>query len=364
MRPLRLLTVAVSVFLVVTVGWVVVKKHVQSGKNGCAATVTEVRGIVGSEKEAFLRDPRVTRIFACAGLRLLIDPRGSREMVNALADGVHRYDFAFPSSTPTAEKIMQLLKVNESFRPFSSVMGVATFAKTVAVLRANGIVRTVGGHDVVLVKQLIDKDRAGTRWKDLKGNADSPNGNVVLMRTTDPRDSNSAIMFVSILSAVLNGDKPVAGTDTLPKIMPDLCRLMSDQGQKPDTSEVLFDEYLADGPSRTPMALVYESQFLDKASPQRVPADGEHVMLFPSPTVYAWHTLVPLTEAGSTVGRMLVDDADLKNLAAEYGFRPEGRTLTDRPNPPVVVEPPDYGVLETMLDQLGSFNQKTGTCAK
>jgi hypothetical protein len=365
MKPVRALIGAVSAGLLLTVGIVAVRNVMHTGQPGCADTATTaVRGIVGSEKEALLRDERVAEIFRCAGLDLRIDPSGSREMVNALKAAPDKYDFAFPASSPTARRITSLLRVNQSFRPFSTVMGVATFTETVDKLRANGVVRTVGGTDVIVVQKLIEMARKGTKWNDLAGNSDSPNGNVVLMRTTDPADSNSAIMFLSILSAVLNDDKPVAGAAALPTVMPDLCRLMAYQGGKPNTSGVLFSEYLTDGPSRSPMALIYESQFYDRASPEQVPQDGRHVMLFPSPTVYAWHTLVPLSDAGSTVGRMLRDNAELKDLAAKYGFRPEGRPLTDRPNPPVVVEPPEYSVLEAMLDQLGGFNQQTGKCEK
>ena len=343
----------ISAALLLVAGFVVVNNVFAGGDPGCEKNMIEVRGIVGSEKEAFLRDERVGEIFRCAGLDLRIDPSGSREMINSLRGGGSRYDFAFPSSTPTARTVMSLSHVTTSFRPFSSVMVVATFTDTAAVLRGNGIVKNIGGTDTIGVAALIDLARKGTRWRDLKGNTNSPNGNVVLMRTTDPADSNSAIMFLSIVSAVLNGDKPIAGADALAKVMPDLCRLISYQGQKPNTSGVLFDEYLTDGPSRTPMALIYESQFYDEASPSQVPEDGRHVLLFPNPTVYAWHTLVPITDAGGTVGRMLRDDEELKDIAVRYGFRPEGRALPDRPAPPVVVEPPEYAVLDQMLDRTG-----------
>ncbi|MEV6298990.1 hypothetical protein AB0M02_06250 [Actinoplanes sp. NPDC051861] len=360
---LRVVAVSVAVVLILAVVWQVVRGRDDGDASaGCASKVTDVRGIVGSEKEPFLRDPRVTEIFACAGLRMRVDPDGSRDMAARLDTGGAGYDFAFPSSTPTAEKIMEKLKVAESYRPFSSVMGVATFKPTVEVLRAAGVVQKVEGHDVVSISKLIELARSDTTWKKLPGNAGSANPNVVLIRTTDPADSNSAIMFVSIVSAALNDGKPVAGTGLLPRVMPDICRLMSYQGQKPDTSGVLFEEYLTGGAGRTPIALVYESQFLDRASSQRVPDDGEHVMLFPSPTVYAWHTLVPLSGSGDRVGQLLRDDGRLKDIAAEYGFRPQGRTLSDRPNPPVVVEPPDYRVLEAMLGQIGPFNQQTGAC--
>lgn len=364
MNPVRATIGAVSAGLLLTVGIVAVRNVWPTTEAECGAATSVVRGIVSSEKEPFLRDERVTEIFRCAGIDLRIDPSGSREMVKALTDDPDRYDFAFPASSPTARKITSLMKVSQSFRPFSSVMGVATFTDVAAVLRANGVVKKVGGTDVILVEELIKLARKGTRWQNLAGNEDSPNRNVVLMRTTDPADSNSAIMFLSILSAVLNGNQPVAGRAALPRVMPDLCRLMSYQGQKPNTSGVLFSEYVTDGPSRTPMALIYESQFYDRESSEQVPQDGQHVMLFPSPTVYAWHTLVPFGDPGGTVGRMLRDNAELKDIAVRYGFRPEGRTLPDRPNPPVVVEPPDYAVLEAMLDQLGDFNQQTGKCEK
>jgi hypothetical protein len=364
MNPVRATIGAVSAGLLLTVGIVAVRNLLPAGAPGCGAATSVVRGIVGSEKEAFLRDPRVTEIFRCAGLELRIDPSGSRDMVGALKSDRGRYDFAFPASAPTALKITSMLGVNQTFRPFSSVMVVATFTDIAAVLRANHVVEKVDGTEVILVDKLIDLARKEIRWRQLAGNEGSPNRNVVLMRTTDPADSNSAIMFLSILSAVLNDDRSIAGADELPRVMPDLCRLMAYQGDKPPTSGLLFSEYVTDGPSRTPMALIYESQFLDRESPEQVPQDGRHVMFFPKPTAYAWHTLVPLSEAGSTVGRMLRDNAELKDIAARYGFRPEGRTLTDRPNPPVVVEPPDYPVLEAMLGQLGGFNRQTGKCAK
>lgn len=354
---LRLLAVVVAVLLILAVVWRVTRPG-ETTAGTCSTTPAEVTGIVGSEKETFLKDPRVVGVFRCAGFTLRIDGDGSRDMVNRVASG---YDFAFPSSTPTAEKIMQTRGIAESYKPFSSVMGVATWKPTVDVLRRAGVVETVKDRDVVSIRRLVEMSGQGTTWK--KINQSSPNGNVVMLRTTDPADSNSAIMFLSIASAVLNDDRPVSGADTLPKLMPGLCRLVLDQGTKPNTSGVLFEEYLTGGAERIPMALVYESQFLDTVSAQKVPGGGDHVLLFPNPTVYAWHTLVPLTPAGSAVGKLLRDDETLKDIAAEYGFRPQGRTLADRPNPPVVVEPPDYQVLEMMLDRLAE-QRKAAQCPK
>ncbi|GIE26979.1 hypothetical protein Ait01nite_000240 [Actinoplanes italicus] len=354
---LRLLAVVVAVLLILVVVWQVTRDD-DAVAGDCATTRTEVSGIVGSEKEAFLSDARVVEALGCAGFTLRIDADGSRDMAERVATG---YDFAFPSSTPTAEKIMRGRNVTESYKPFSSVMVVATFKPTVEVLRRKNVVETVKGRDVVSIAKLVEMSRAGVTWKAI--NEGSPNGNVVMLRTTDPADSNSAIMFLSIASAALNDGRPVGGADAVPKLMPDLCRLVLDQGTKPNTSGVLFEEYLTGGAERIPMALIYESQFLDSVSDQKVPAGGENVLLFPNPTVYAWHTLVPLTPAGGEIGRLLRDDDTLKDIAVEYGFRPQGRRLDDRPNPPVVVEPPDYQVLEEMLDALAD-QRKAARCPK
>ena len=72
-----------------------------------------------------------------SGLRLKVDPEGSRKMVDALRQDGERYDFAFPSSTSTARKIAGLPGAGRSYRTFSSVMAVATWTRTVDLLLDN-----------------------------------------------------------------------------------------------------------------------------------------------------------------------------------------------------------------------------------
>ena len=43
--------------------------------------------------------------------------------------------------------------------------------------------------------------------------------------------------------------------------------------------------------------------------------------MYPSPDVLSKHTLVPLSSAGDTIGRLLTDDPTLQQLAVENGFR-------------------------------------------
>jgi hypothetical protein len=327
--------------------------------------LTKVHGLIGSEKEAFFNDERVRREFACAGLTITVDAVGSREMPATLTHT--EYDFAFPSSTPTAQKIMTERRITERYTPFSSPMAVATFQPIVNVLTRAGIIQTAAdGSLVVDIASLLEASRRGTRWDQLPGNLEYPVRKAVLLNTTDPRDSNSAIMYLAIASHVANGNAVVTTQDQLRQVMPDLCQLVLGQGDKPETSQVLFNYYIVDGMGRTPAALVYEAQFVTTAPGLKPDITGGRMLLYPRPTVYSRHTLIPLDGpdgAGHRVGQTLRDAPKLTQLAAEHGFRPE-RTLSEladnRPSLADVVEPPSFEVMENML----SAFEPGGECVK
>jgi hypothetical protein len=346
---MRVVALVAGVVLII-VAVVLVTRHEKGQAGGCRADVG-VRGLIGSEKEAFFSDQRVIDRLACLGFTVEADASGSRDMVQALHhdDG---YAFAFPSSTPTAQKIMTDFQRTEKIPLFSTPMVVATFQPIVDVLTRAGVVRDSGGVRVVDVAALLDLARQGTTWDGLAGNTEYPAHKTVLLSTTDPLDSNSAIMYLSIASQVANGGAIVTTQQQIDKVLPDLCTLVADQGDKPETSQVLFDNYLVDGIGRVPMALVYEAQYVTKAPRPQLPSGA--VKLFPSPTVYSRHTLIPLNEDGEAVGKALRDDPELVRLASEHGFRPEkppaGQQATDRPVD--VVESPSFEVLESMLSAL------------
>jgi hypothetical protein len=338
----------------------------QIAKCDLARPLTEAHGLVGSEKEGFFNDERVRREFACAGLAITVDSTGSREMPSMLSHA--EYNFAFPSSSPTAQKIMDERGITERYTPFSSPMAVATFQPIVNVLTRAGIIQTAtDGSPVVDIAALVDTARRSIRWDQLPGNTEYPARKAVLLNTTDPRDSNSAIMYLAIASHVANGNAVVTTQDQVRRVMPNLCQLMLGQGDMPETSQVLFNRYLVDGMGRTPAALVYEAQFVTTAPGHKPDISGDRVLLFPRPTVYSRHTLVPLDGpdgTGHRVGQALRDDPKLTQLAAEYGFRPE-RPPSDnpagsRPSPPDVVEPPSFEIMESMLGAFEPGGQCTG----
>jgi hypothetical protein len=361
LRFVRYVSIALGVVLIATIGFVVLDRPAAD----CGGEVTDVRGVIGSEKEAFFADQRVRDRLACAGLRVTVDSRGSREMVLALKE--NGYGFAFPGSTPAAQKIMDELKLTESFTPFSSPMAVATFKPIVDVLTRAGVIGRSGDRDVVDVAALVGLARKSTAWDQLPGNTEYPQRKTVLLRTTDPQDSNSAIMFLSIVSHVANGGSVVTTPEQVGKLLPDLCRLIFDQGDKPETSQVLFNYYLVDGIGRIPLALVYEAQFVAEAPGQKPGLSDDMVLMFPKPTVYSRHTLIPMTDAGRRVGQALREDRELARLAAEHGFRPErpvDSPVSKRKPPVDVVESPSYEVLESMLASLTPTTENAQRCAK
>jgi hypothetical protein len=360
----RIIALVAGVVLII-VAAVVVTREGGNAAGGCVSSVA-VRGVIGSEKEPFFDDDRVTARLACLGYDVEVDSRGSREMLDSLSQPGQDYAFAFPSSTPTAAKIEQTLEIDERIPLFSTPMAVATYRPIVAALTRVGVIQKASdGTDVLDIAALLDLARRGVTWDQLDGNVEYPARKTVLLSTTDPQDSNSAIMYLSIASQVANGGAIVTTPEQAQQVLPDLCRLIFDQGDKPETSQVLFDNYAVDGMGRTPMALVYEAQY-DTTAP-RPPLGADNVLIYPRPTVYSRHTLIPLTVEGRGVGQALRDDPELVRLAEEHGFRPEkpsGQPVTKRPRPVDVVESPSFEVLETMLSALAPTAQNAARCAQ
>lgn len=348
----RRLSIGLAVVLLLAVVAVVVW-----GREDEPDGLTTVRGVIGSEKQAFFTDPRVIDAFAKHKLKVEVDTAGSRQIATTVDLG--KYEFAFPSSSPAAQKIQRDRKVTTVHTPFQSPMAVATFEPVVTLLEANGAVRKGAGDyqvlDIAKYLELADK-----RWDQLPGNTAYPARKNVLITTTDPRESNSAAMYLSIVSFVANGNAVVSSAEQEAKVLPRVAKLFLDQGYTQNSTEGPFEDYLSAGMGKTPMALVYESQYVDRL----IRADGsirpDMRMLYTAPTVYSKHTLVPLSANGDRVGRLLATDPDLGRLAATFGFRTTNPKLFaevagDKAPADLVdaVEPPSFETLERLLDEVG-----------
>ncbi|MFE9319715.1 three-helix bundle dimerization domain-containing protein [Nocardia sp. NPDC052278] len=314
-RLLALAAAVVVVVLALVVGFAV-RQPDQPTAAGATAALTTVHGVVGSEKLAFFEDPRVVEALARKGVRAEVDPAGSRQIATSVDLG--KYDFAFPSSAPAAERIQRARNISTKYTPFSSPMAIATFQPIADLLTAAGVVRPgpVPTFDMARYLELV---RTDVEWDKLRDNTAYPVHKNILVATTDPRTSNSAAMYLAIASHVANDNTIVQGPAAEQAVLPTVSRLFVRQGYTENSTDGPFREYLAAGMGPTPMVWIYEAQFVEATVRGQIKPGM--VLAYPSPTVLSQHTLVPLTAPGDRIGRLLATDPDLQRLAAEHGFR-------------------------------------------
>jgi hypothetical protein len=320
-------------------------------------TATTVRGVIGSEKQNFFDDPQVGKAFARHGLKVEVDPVGSRQIATSVDLG--RYDFAFPGGAPAAEKIQRQRKITAKYAPFSSPMAIATFQPIADLLARAGVAEKASDGtwtlDVARYLALVSK---GVRWDQIEDNSAYRVRKNVLVSTTDPRNSNSAGMYLAITSYVANGDAIVQGAAAERKVLPLVTRLFLDQGYTENTTEGPFEDYLSVGMGKTPLVCVYEAQFVERSV--RGEIRPGMILMYPSPTVVSKHTLVPLNDKGDEVGRLLTQDPELQRLAAGHGLRTADPAQFSKvvaehkvrvaANLIDVADPPSYETLEHLLD--------------
>lgn len=273
---------------------------------GRRAGTRELTGAIGSQLSAFFADPAVKEALAGHGIRLRLDPAGSRRMADMALTG---YDFALPGSAPAAVEIAgRRPAAGPLVKVFSSPLAIASTSPIVDLLQSAGLARrAAGGHWTLDVRAFVAANQRGLRWDQIPGNATFPVRQAVLIATTRPADSNSAALLAAVLNQVTGGDLAA------------VTKVFADQGAVDTTTEEPFESWLRRGKDFAPLVLVYEAQFLDPSRFQGTGAD--RVLLYPSPTVVSDHTVVPFTSAGADLAKLLATDPQLQRLAAAHGFR-------------------------------------------
>lgn len=324
-----------------------------------AQQLTVVRGVIGSEKQPFFSDPDVIKALHNHGLDVRVDTAGSRQIASL---DLSHYDFAFPAGVPAAEKIRLARKVTTSYSPFYTPMAIASFRSIADLLVNAGVAKNQGGYYTFDVQAYLALVARNARWTDLPNNTAYPSGNSILITSTDIRTSNSAAMYLALASYVANGNNivqsPAQGAAVLPKVEPLFLR----QGFTATSSEGPFQDYLSIGIGKTPMVMIYEAQFVAQAALNDGSISKDMVLMYPTPTIYSKHTIVPLTPAGDRAGRLLMTDPDLQRLAIKYGFRTSDTTAFNKfvsthkivlPQTLFnVIEPPSYESLESMISAI------------
>jgi hypothetical protein len=174
------------------------------------------------------------------------------------------------------------------------------------------------GFDMAKFMQLAASD---TRWKDLPNNTTYSINKSILVTTTDVRKSNSAANFLAIASYVVNNDNVVQNDASAAGIADEVSPLFLRQGFVASSSEEPFDDYLVQGMGKSPLVMIYESQFIARAAANDGSITPDMVLVYPEPTIFSKHTFVSLTPDGARLGQFLATDPEIRSLATEFGFR-------------------------------------------
>jgi hypothetical protein len=209
-----------------------------------------------------------------------------------------------------------------------------------------------------------------TRWKDIPGNMAFPANKSVLIGSTDVRTSNSAAMYLALMSYVANGNNIVQSLDQARPLLPLLSDMFLRQGLRPTSTQEPFEDYLVKGMGHSPIVMIYEAQYVAQAARGDGSISPEMVLMYPTPTIFTKHVLIPLTDQGEKLAVALETDPELQKLAVEYGLRNSNIAYfrefaaqhnIDLPDNFVdVIEPPSYEVLEGMIQIIEKLYDQGG----
>ena len=356
----RVFAPVLTLLLLVGVGAAI---YMSAQEQWTARNLEKINGVSGSEKLPLFQDERTISVLAESPYHMQthVEKAGSRQIATSF--DLERYDFAFPAGIPAAEKILRERHINRSFQPFFTPMVIASWKPIAQILMANGIVEQRNkAYFIVNMNKLFNLIIEKKRWNELNQSESYPANKSILVTTTDIRQSNSAAMFLALASYVLNGNAIVQNETQVAGIIDRLAGLFMRQGFTENSSAVPFQDYLTMGPGKTPMVMVYEAQFLYEASKPNSAISDDMVLLYPEPTLFTKHILIPFSATGERLGQALTTDEKLQQIATKHGLRCEKIALfrdfvKDKklsiPDTLVnVIDPPSYEILESMIQQI------------
>lgn len=327
-----------------------------------AASVVELKGLIALDVEGYFKDPRVAKALAAKKLPVSVVRMGSRDMAGKVAPGATP-DFFFSSGVVAANQIVEAarkanLPATQS-APFHTPLVIASWEPIAKILVANGIAKPLSpkvyGLDMTRLTQTM---LAKTKWKDMKDSGGYEVGRSVLVSTTDLRRSNSGALYLALTSHALTGDI-VTDRASAQATALKLAELFKRQGYQENYVDGNFDDYVAIGIGKTPMAFIYENQLVKYALNKKGVA-GDMVLLYPQPTIVNKVVFVAMSERAKVLADVLANDAELQGIAVEYGFRiadserfvqavkPTGLAVEARITQ--VVDPPSSEIMATMID--------------
>ncbi len=254
-----------------------------------------------------------------------------------------RYDLVVSGSEVQSKLVAAQLPGAAKRSWFSSPMVVVTREPLTALLQQAAVARPLpGGAWEFDVAAYLDQVKAGRRWVDIRDAAAVyPSPVAMLVSTTDPQLSNSAAMFVAIVSYLANDNDVVKDDEDVREVIEQVRLCFEPQGDMPTRTPDLMDKFLS---GDLPMALVYENDFLAAKHPGVV-------AMYPTVNVASDNILISRTEAGKKLARLLIDKGPIRERArADWGYT----DAASAGRPPIVasVPVPKHEILEGLIDGL------------
>ena len=282
----------------------------------------KLKGIVGSEKSAFLDNDKVKKILHDKyGITLEYSRGGSIEMVS---DSIKPdIDFLWPSSQVALEifKLKHASHLVKSELIFNSPIVLYSWDIVVNALVKKGIVKKENStFYVVDMPKLLQLESEGKKWSEI--GLPELYGKVSIS-TTDPTKSNSGNMYAGLIANILFGDV-VNSDEALQKVLPTIKETFAKQGFMQSSSGFLFEQFLKTGVGQYPIIAGYENQIVEFSLLHKdlwPTVKGKIKILYPVPTVWSEHPLLALKKQ-STILIEALKDPEIQKIAWEqHGFR-------------------------------------------
>jgi hypothetical protein len=285
---------------------------------------------------------------------------------------VQDYDMTNSGSQEAAACVYQILakasRAQDPSYPFASPMVIITYTPIVRLLEQIHVVKEDHGIAVFNVLKYLNVVRRGEQWYRIPRNKAYPNHSRILLATTNPQDSNSGGMFAAIAYAALNNDSPVAAP-MKPAYVKVIRQCFREQPDMATHTDFLLNDFLANGMSEYPMAMIYENDYIYTQLDGRTLLSGrpgpnhQITVMYPNPDVVPVNTLISWTRNGIILTNLLKTPT-MERFEEEHGYRTSsdsnsfvkymagnGITVPSLHNPPMqIVGPPQEPNLQALIN--------------
>ena len=315
-KVLRIVGLVLVLAVVAGVGGI---KLMEASKPAPAAAPEQVTGYLGGEKISLFEDADFKKATEAAGLSVDYRKAGSLDMMTASKEGM---DYLFPSSrAAVAYGKAQGVETGGSDIVFNSPIVIYTHKPVADALVGSGIMsRDDAGVYRMDMAKAVDAMLANKTWADLGW---SGGYGQFRIDSTDPAKSNSGNEYAALLATVLNGGTP-ATRDSVTRDASKIQAIFGKSGFMETSSEDSFSQFLTLGVGSKPAMVGYESQILDLAVNEKSTYEqvkDDLVMVYPTPTVWSTHVLIPLDKKGEQLLGVLKSDEVQKLAWTKHGFR-------------------------------------------